>query len=203
LDWQKLRGEGTGARRNSPSGNELRFDQDRPGSRSSLSTHQDAGMKSGVAWQVTGVRRRARDTAREAARRSGVSVGEWLDNAILDSALHDGVDARRVAQPEYGPYDGIRTDRYHRTDGGEDFRPGRSEYPQYDQRHGRTPDDDRAPPDDQYYPASDDERCPGDDRNHLSADAPPGHAGESVDVARLDPEQERQPSAIDQDLTEV
>ena len=51
-------------------------------------------MKSGVPWQVKGVGRQAQDTAREAARRSGVSVGEWLDNVILDSALHGGAEPR-------------------------------------------------------------------------------------------------------------
>ena len=43
-------------------------------------------MKSGLPWQVSGVRREARDTAREAARRAGMSVGEWLDTVILESA---------------------------------------------------------------------------------------------------------------------
>src|SRR5262249_6710106 len=56
------------------------------------SQHMDAGMTFGVPWQVRGVRRRARDTAREAARRSGLSVGEWLDSVILDQARHEGVD---------------------------------------------------------------------------------------------------------------
>ena len=36
-------------------------------------------MTSGVPWQVEGVGPQARETAREAARRSGMSVGEWLD----------------------------------------------------------------------------------------------------------------------------
>ncbi len=44
-------------------------------------------MKTGVPWHVKGVRRHARETAREAARRSGMSVGEWLDSVIIDSAL--------------------------------------------------------------------------------------------------------------------
>jgi localization factor PodJL len=50
-------------------------------------------MTSGVPWQVTGVRRRARDAARDAARRSGISVGEWLDAVILDCVLRDGVES--------------------------------------------------------------------------------------------------------------
>jgi localization factor PodJL len=43
-------------------------------------------MKPGLPWQVSGVRREARDTAREAAHRAGMSVGEWLDSVILESA---------------------------------------------------------------------------------------------------------------------
>jgi localization factor PodJL len=48
-------------------------------------------MKSGVPWNVRGVRREARETAREAARRSGVPLGEWLNQAIIESAIDDGV----------------------------------------------------------------------------------------------------------------
>jgi localization factor PodJL len=59
-------------------------------------------MKSGVPWQVKGVRPQARETAREAARRSGMSVGEWLDNVILDQALHEGIEPR---DPDYRRYD--------------------------------------------------------------------------------------------------
>ena len=57
-------------------------------------------MKSGVPWQVEGVRQHARETAQEAARRAGMSIGEWLDAIILDSALHDGVDPRRPVRPQ-------------------------------------------------------------------------------------------------------
>jgi localization factor PodJL len=59
-------------------------------------------MKSGVPWQVKGVRPQARETAREAARRSGMSVGEWLDNIILDSALHEGIEPRDLANRRSG-----------------------------------------------------------------------------------------------------
>src|SRR5215211_2426200 len=43
-------------------------------------------MKSAVAWNVKGVGADARETAREAARRAGLSVGEWLDSVIMESA---------------------------------------------------------------------------------------------------------------------
>src|SRR5262245_20245348 len=43
-------------------------------------------MKSAVAWNVKGVGYDARETAREAARRAGMSVGEWLNSVIIDQA---------------------------------------------------------------------------------------------------------------------
>src|SRR3954454_20482439 len=36
-------------------------------------------------WHVKGVHPEARDSAREAARRAGMSVGEWLNSVILDT----------------------------------------------------------------------------------------------------------------------
>jgi localization factor PodJL len=47
-------------------------------------------MKSAVAWNVKGVGADARETAREAARRAGMSVGEWLNSVIMESA--DDID---------------------------------------------------------------------------------------------------------------
>ena len=49
-------------------------------------------MNSGVPWHMKGVRREVLDTAREAARRSGMSVAEWLDTVITESAMEAGVD---------------------------------------------------------------------------------------------------------------
>ena len=43
-------------------------------------------MKSAAAWNVKGVGIDARETAREAARRAGLSVGEWLNSVIIDTA---------------------------------------------------------------------------------------------------------------------
>src|SRR5262245_21764273 len=43
-------------------------------------------MKSAAAWNVKGVGMDARETAREAARRAGLSVGEWLNSVIIDTA---------------------------------------------------------------------------------------------------------------------
>ena len=50
-------------------------------------------MKFGVPWSVKGIRREARETAREAARRSGMSLGEWLNNVILEQAADHGMRA--------------------------------------------------------------------------------------------------------------
>ena len=46
-------------------------------------------MASGAPWHVAGVHPQARETAEEAARRAGISVGDWLDLAILQSARTD------------------------------------------------------------------------------------------------------------------
>ncbi|MGE0036101.1 MAG: hypothetical protein AB7S93_10730 [Xanthobacteraceae bacterium] len=48
-------------------------------------------MKPGARWHVRGIRPQARETAREAARRSGMSVSQWLDSVITDAALESGV----------------------------------------------------------------------------------------------------------------
>src|SRR6185436_7843195 len=46
-------------------------------------------MKSGGPWHVKGVRPDARFSAHDAARRAGMSVGEWLNSVILESAGED------------------------------------------------------------------------------------------------------------------
>ena len=52
-------------------------------------------MKTGVPWRVKGIRTDARETAREAARRAGMSVGEWLNTVIIDSADEEGIRLSR------------------------------------------------------------------------------------------------------------
>src|SRR5262249_38995631 len=47
--------------------------------------HSGASMRP-VPWHVKGVHPDARDVAREAARRSGVSVGTWLNAIIIKAA---------------------------------------------------------------------------------------------------------------------
>jgi len=46
-------------------------------------------MTLGVPWHVKGVRPEARDSARHAAHQAGLSVGEWLNEVILESAQDD------------------------------------------------------------------------------------------------------------------
>jgi len=50
-------------------------------------------MKFGVPWSVKGIRPEARETAREAARRAGVPLSEWLNAVILQQAEDEGIDA--------------------------------------------------------------------------------------------------------------
>jgi localization factor PodJL len=51
-----------------------------------------ASMKLGAQWSVKGIRPEARETAREAARRSGMSLGDWLNSVILHNAKQDDED---------------------------------------------------------------------------------------------------------------
>ncbi|HEY6834477.1 MAG TPA: hypothetical protein VI251_18545 [Pseudolabrys sp.] len=51
-------------------------------------------MKLSVPWNVKGIRPEARETAREAARRSGMSLGEWLNSVILQQAEDEDEDLR-------------------------------------------------------------------------------------------------------------
>jgi localization factor PodJL len=65
-------------------------------------------MKSGLSWEMKGLRPRARETARTAARRAGMSVGEWLDTVILNSADEDHLRAGVASDDAYledGPYE--------------------------------------------------------------------------------------------------
>ena len=59
------------------------------------------GMRSGVPWQLKGLRPEARDSARAAARRSGMSVGEWLNSIIIESAAEDGIDVDSEFSEKY------------------------------------------------------------------------------------------------------
>ena len=43
-------------------------------------------MKPGIPWSVKGIEPDVREAAKEAARRSGVTLGEWLNSTILTKA---------------------------------------------------------------------------------------------------------------------
>ena len=63
-------------------------------------------MTSGVPWHMRGVRPEVIDSAREAARRSGMSVEEWLDTVIAQSARHAGIepDVHQLSDFDRRPY---------------------------------------------------------------------------------------------------
>jgi len=52
-----------------------------------------------VPWHVKGVRPEAREFARDAARRSGLSVGEWLNSIIIDANADAEAEPVAVAAP--------------------------------------------------------------------------------------------------------
>jgi localization factor PodJL len=60
-------------------------------------------MKPGIPWSVKGIEQQARAAAKQAARQSGMTIGEWLNSVILESA--DGNDdlERRYRRPPYRP----------------------------------------------------------------------------------------------------
>jgi localization factor PodJL len=99
-------------------------------------------MKPGVPWQVKGVRVQARETAREAARRSGKSVGQWLDTVILDSAVDEGVEPVRRPNPDHDERPPAGFDNQPRYPDLDEYpRPRRRTYADYDQRQGRVADE--------------------------------------------------------------
>ena len=53
-------------------------------------------MKPGIPWSVKGIEPETREAAKDAARRSGMTLGEWLNSKILDSAdEHESAPASR------------------------------------------------------------------------------------------------------------
>ena len=47
-------------------------------------------MKPGIPWSVKGIEPEVREAAKYAARRSGMTLGEWLNSVILDQADDNG-----------------------------------------------------------------------------------------------------------------
>jgi localization factor PodJL len=53
-------------------------------------------MNKAVPWSIKGVDFNAREAAKEAARRSGMSLGEWLNSVIADQADELGIDPEDI-----------------------------------------------------------------------------------------------------------
>src|SRR5262249_54242082 len=65
-----------------------------------LSASRNVGGRMSLApWHVKGIPPGARETAREAARRSGVSVGQWL-NSVIGQAAAQGLAPAQQAAPK-------------------------------------------------------------------------------------------------------
>src|SRR5262245_54893662 len=62
-------------------------------------------MKFGVPWHMRGVRPKAQRAAQDAARRSGMSVGDWLDNVVLNAADGRGTPAQQAQPPDVPRHD--------------------------------------------------------------------------------------------------
>jgi localization factor PodJL len=54
-------------------------------------------MKPGLPWSVKGIEPDVREAAKLAARRSGMTLGEWLNSTILEQA--DGTPAAEAPVP--------------------------------------------------------------------------------------------------------
>jgi localization factor PodJL len=92
-------------------------------------------MKSGGPWNLRGLRPEAREAVRTAARRSGVSVGEWL-NDVIEPDDEDDDDEPTL----FSDYDDEDDDRPRRSRSRRDEREPRQ---RGDQRGARRRDDDR------------------------------------------------------------
>ena len=69
-------------------------------------------MTSDIPWRFRGLRPEVREAARQAARRAGVPVGEWLNEIIIDSAAEEGVYPAPAA-PETPPAQQVEDQQAH------------------------------------------------------------------------------------------
>ena len=77
-------------------------------------------MSSNAPWSVKGIDPKAREVAKDLARRSGKTLGEWLNEMIIEGGLPqpDGKPAAAAADPEVaqdeeadrGPYRDVMRD---------------------------------------------------------------------------------------------
>ena len=56
-------------------------------------------MNSGFPGQAQDERQRAWEAAREAARRAGMSVNEWLDTTLIDSDMSNPTEPTAASRP--------------------------------------------------------------------------------------------------------
>ncbi len=56
-------------------------------------------MKPGIPWSVKGIEPEVREVAKHAARRSGMTLGEWLNSVILDQAEDSASPQLAIAGP--------------------------------------------------------------------------------------------------------
>lgn len=56
-------------------------------------------MRSGIPWSVKGIEPEAREAAKQAARRSGLTLGAWLNQVIMDSGT-DEVTGEEASGPD-------------------------------------------------------------------------------------------------------
>src|SRR6478609_751851 len=60
-------------------------------------------MKQAIPWSVKGVDANARDAAKDAARRAGMTLGEWLNTVIAETASEREERERREAAQSHAP----------------------------------------------------------------------------------------------------
>src|SRR5689334_7950216 len=82
-------------------------------------------MTSDMTWQARGDRPQPLQAAREAARRSGMSVGEWLDSVIQESARQEPVRQESTRQ-ESTRQESVRQDEPSSPRGGDRLNAGDS-----------------------------------------------------------------------------
>src|ERR1700722_13484837 len=90
-------------------------------------------MNRAAAWCVTGVGRETRDIAEEAARRAGMSLGDWLDEVVAEQAADQGISVDDLDEDDKLDAIGDRLSRLSRhpaavrRDAGEERRASRPE----------------------------------------------------------------------------
>jgi localization factor PodJL len=67
-------------------------------------------MKPGIPWSVKGIEPEVREVAKHAARRSGMTLGEWLNSVILDQAEDSASPQQLVASPDQKEFSDMTPD---------------------------------------------------------------------------------------------